>query len=676
MKHSGNRQSPEKTSKSAVDNPLVTIERLHAENEELKILLRDLKQAEEDMRHLASFPQTNPDPVMEVNSSCKVTFYNPGAQKALESLGMDKEDFSTFLPSDIEIILKDLGKKEESFFYRETKIKDRVFGLNIYLTPQYNVARIYAYDITEHKRIASLLQTRLRMSELAQRTGIEGLMQAALDEAELHTGSQIGFFHFVNEDQENLTLQAWSTNTLKNMCKAEGKGLHYPISQAGVWVECFHRRVPVIHNDYATLSHRKGLPKGHVPIVRELVVPILRDGSVVAIIGVGNKPKDYIQQDVDTLQALAMPIMDLVARQQAEEALRREKLFTDAVTETMPGLFFVINQDRRFVQWNRACEELLGFSSEQFGALDVLEPLLEPDREMAARKLREVFETGEAELEARVLGKDGVRVFRFAAKRLILGDEMFIIGNGVDITASKRTDEELRKLAEDLKHSNAELKQFAYAASHDLQEPLRGLAGFAALLEKRYKGKLDKDAGEFIDFIVNDAKRMQELIRDLLEYSQIETKSKILGDTNCSVVLEEAFYNLRSAVEETGAELTYDLLPTVTADASQLKRLFQNLIGNAIKFRGKEKPRIHISAEQKGKEWVFSFKDNGIGFDSQFADRIFVVFQRLHTRREYPGTGIGLAICKKIVEQHGGRIWVESEPRKGSTFYFTLPVRE
>jgi chemotaxis family two-component system sensor kinase Cph1 len=142
------------------------------------------------------------------------------------------------------------------------------------------------------------------------------------------------------------------------------------------------------------------------------------------------------------------------------------------------------------------------------------------------------------------------------------------------------------------------------------------------------------------------------------------------------VVLEEAFYNLRSAVEETGAELTYDLLPTVTADASQLKRLFQNLIGNAIKFRGKEKPRIHISAEQKGKEWVFSFKDNGIGFDSQFADRIFVVFQRLHTRREYPGTGIGLAICKKIVEQHGGRIWVESEPRKGSTFYFTLPVRE
>ena len=242
--------------------------------------------------------------------------------------------------------------------------------------------------------------------------------------------------------------------------------------------------------------------------------------------------------------------------------------------------------------------------------------------------------------------------------------------------AKCRTEEELRKSTEDLKRSNADLQQFAYAASHDLQEPLRGLASFAGLLGKRYKGKLDEKADEFIDYIIDDAKRMQELIRDLLEYSQIETKGKILTHTNSSVVLEEAFYNLRSAVKETGAELTYDLLPTVMADASQLKRLFQNLIGNAIKFRGKEKPRIHISAERKGNEWVFSVKDNGIGFASEFAARIFVVFQRLHTRREYPGTGIGLAICKKIVEHHGGRIWVESEPGKGSTFFFALPVDE
>jgi PAS domain S-box-containing protein len=240
--------------------------------------------------------------------------------------------------------------------------------------------------------------------------------------------------------------------------------------------------------------------------------------------------------------------------------------------------------------------------------------------------------------------------------------------------ARMNAEEELHKLAEDLKRSNTDLQQFAYAASHDLQEPLRGIAGFAGLLEKRYKGKLDKKADEFIDLIVSDSKRMQELIKDLLEYSRIDTKPKLAKPVNCAVVVEEAFYNLRAAVEETGTELTYDSLPIVAADPTQLKSLFQNLIGNAIKFRRQEKPRIHISAEQKGNEWVFSVKDNGIGFESGLAERIFVVFQRLHTRQEYPGTGIGLAICKKIVERHGGRIWAESEPGKGSTFYFTLPV--
>jgi PAS domain S-box-containing protein len=243
-------------------------------------------------------------------------------------------------------------------------------------------------------------------------------------------------------------------------------------------------------------------------------------------------------------------------------------------------------------------------------------------------------------------------------------------------SARMKAEEELHKLTEELKRSNTDLQQFAYAASHDLQEPLRGIAGFAGLLEKRYKDKLDKKADEFIDLIVSDSKRMQELIRDLLEYSRIETKLKVLKPANCSVVLEEAFYNLRSIVEETGTKLTYDYLPTVMADASQLKSLFQNLMGNAIKFHCQEKPRIHISAEQRGNEWVFSVKDNGIGFEPALAERIFVVFQRLHARQEYPGTGIGLAICKKIVERHGGRIWAESEPGKGSTFYFTLPVQE
>jgi len=238
----------------------------------------------------------------------------------------------------------------------------------------------------------------------------------------------------------------------------------------------------------------------------------------------------------------------------------------------------------------------------------------------------------------------------------------------IDITERKRSEDELKR-------SNLDLEQFAYAASHDLQEPLRGIAGFAKLLEKRYKGKLDEKADEFIDYIIDDTERMQMLIKDLLEYSRVSAKGIVFRPTNCSVALEQAIYNLRSAMEESGAELTYNLLPTVMGESSQLISLFQNLIGNAIKFRGSEPLKIHISAEQKENAWVFSLKDNGIGIDPEQAERIFVIFQRLHTKEEYSGTGIGLAVCKKIVEHHGGRIWVESEMGKGSTFYFTIPIK-
>jgi light-regulated signal transduction histidine kinase (bacteriophytochrome)/HAMP domain-containing protein len=234
----------------------------------------------------------------------------------------------------------------------------------------------------------------------------------------------------------------------------------------------------------------------------------------------------------------------------------------------------------------------------------------------------------------------------------------------------------LLKRTEELTRSNIELDQFASVVSHDLQEPLRMITAYVHVLQTQYGGKLDKDADEFIGFAVDGAKRMQGLINDLLTYSRVGTRGKEFTATDCNEVLALTLLNLKRAIDESGARITHDELPTVLGDEFQLGQLLQNLIGNAIKYQGGRPTEIRVECERVGDMWRFAVKDNGIGIDPVYAQRIFVIFQRLHTRQEYPGTGIGLAICKKIVERHRGQIWVESEPGKGSTFYFTLPIKQ
>jgi len=243
-----------------------------------------------------------------------------------------------------------------------------------------------------------------------------------------------------------------------------------------------------------------------------------------------------------------------------------------------------------------------------------------------------------------------------------------------DISERKTIERALQHHVKALERSNADLEQFGYVASHDLQEPLRMITSFTQLLAKRYKGKLDADADEFIAYIVDGATRMHRLINDLLAYARLGSRTAEFVPADCEAAFADAVSTLGSAMEENGATVTHGPLPTVMADKDQLGRLFQNLLSNGIKYRTVDPPAIHVSARRNGNEWLFSVRDNGIGIDPEQFERVFLIFQRLHGKSEYSGTGVGLAICKKIVERHGGKIWIESQAGKGSTFYFTLPA--
>jgi len=302
------------------------------------------------------------------------------------------------------------------------------------------------------------------------------------------------------------------------------------------------------------------------------------------------------------------------------------------------------------------------------------------------RLIEDTREIGRGNLDYSVAtgGKDEIGQLSRAFSRMAKGLKETVVSRDI-LTAEvaerrkaqlslQESEERLKKMVAELESSNAELQRFAYVASHDLQEPLRMVSSYTQLLEKRYKDKLDANAHDFINFAVDGAKRMQNLIDDLLAFSRVGTHGKPFALTNMEGVWQAAVDNLQVSIKKARAKVTHDPLPTLMADEGQLVQLLQNLIGNAIKFHGKEPPVVHVSAVQENDEWVFAVRDNGIGIESQYFERIFLVFQRLY-REEYPGTGAGLAIAKRIVERHNGRIWLESQPGQGSTFYFSIPEK-
>ncbi|MGV2288711.1 CHASE3 domain-containing protein [Trinickia sp. YCB016] len=357
---------------------------------------------------------------------------------------------------------------------------------------------------------------------------------------------------------------------------------------------------------------------------------------------------------------------------------RAEERFRLAV-EASPNAMIMVNSVGHIVLVNSQAEKMFGYARDELMGQGI--EMLVPERFRSKHPAyRDAFFRDPHSRPMGVgrdlygLRRDGTEMpIEIGLNPIETSEGMFVLSAIADITERKRAETNLRRRTEELARSNEDLEQFAYVASHDLQEPLRAVAGPLQLLQRRYQGQLDSRADEFIGHAVDGATRMQALIDDLLVYSRVGRPDDARQPTDCSQVLDQALKNLSALVQESGAQVTRDALPVVRALPTQLLLLFQNLVGNAIKFRRPDGPvHIHVGARAEEDGWRLWVKDNGIGIDPQYFERIFLIFQRLHTRREYPGTGIGLALCKRIVEQHGGRIWVESGQDEGTTFLFTL----
>ena len=556
-------------------------------------------------------------------------------------------------------------------------------------------------DITERKQNEEVNASRLHLVQFSLTHSLDELLEETLNEAERLTGSLIGFYHFVEDDQITLTLQMWSTRTKAEFCKAEGKGLHYPISEAGVWVDCVREGKAVIHNDYASLPHRKGMPEGHATVVRELVVPVFRGEKISAILGVGNKTASYTAKDAEIVSLIASLAWEIAERKRMEEQVRlSEQALAEAKVqqkaEERLRLFFerqlvgmgIASPQKRWLQVNDKLCEMTGYSREEMERLTWAEMTYPEDLESDASQF-ELLLKGETEgytLEKRFMRKDGSIVFAnlsVGCVRRAGGQLDYTLALMEDITERKQVEENIKKLNEELRQraraletANKELESFSYLVSHNLRTPLRAIAGFSGIMLDDYADKFDDEGKRLLNVVRNNTIRMGTLIDDILKFIRTGRVEMKISEADMDELAREALAEAKLAGPCAGDLQTgIGPLPPARGDISMLRQVFLNLFANAIKFsRHKQAPRIEAGGYIEGDEAVYFVKDNGAGFDMKYVGKLFGVFQRLHGVEEFEGTGIGLAIVKRIVNRHGGRAWAVGELDKGATIYFALPT--
>ena len=591
----------------------------------------------------------------------------------------------------------------------------------------------YVRDVTERKRMAEALEREAASLKLLEAvafaaneaSSVDDAMQFAVDRVCAHTGWPVGHAYMLDSCGELIQSSTWHVDD-PDRFRAFREPTQATRFTSGIWRagSALASGNPAWIMD-ATRSHdlkRLRVTK-EVGIKAGFAFPVLVESEVVAVLEFySDEEAEPDERLLEVMAHIGTVLGRVVERKRAGEAVASSEARTRLIIDGACDAFVAIGTDGVITDWNPEAEKIFGWSRQEAIGRPLAETIIpQRDRKAHRRGLARFLKTGEGPLmnkriEVTAVHRDGHELpVELAIRAAQYGDSYSFNAFVRDVTERKRAEEELarahtelearvkertaelaesnrllrREISErrkadeaaarhaaELERSNAELEQFAHVASHDLKEPLRMVASYLELLQRRYKGRLDTDADDFIHFAVDGALRMRNLMDGLLALSQVGTHGRPFGPTDCDAVVDKAVNDLAVAIAESRAVITRDPLPTVLGDAGQLEQLFQNLVSNAIKFRSEEEPRVHITARRKRTEWLFSVRDNGIGIDSKYSERIFVVFQRLHAREERSGTGIGLAISKKIVERHGGRIWIESRPDEGATFYFTIPRKE
>ncbi len=634
-----------------------------ANSEEIVIFVTDithhrktenaLKESEKKYREVAD---RLAEGVFEADSSGVVTYAN---HKIMSSLGLSEEDlknglkvFDVIAPQNLSLARERLGKvlSQEDVGAGEYVLKRKdgttfpalVHSLAIERDGKVVGVRGILVDISERKQAETALQeSERKYRELAELLG-SGVFEADTNGTLTYANRKgLALFGF-NEDDMKAGLNVLDV-IIPQELEVARENYARVLKQEDIGpVEYLLRRKD--GTTFPSLTHSSA---------------IVRDDAVAGVRGV---------------------VFDISDLKKTEHALREsEQRFRTLIKSLHEGIW-VLDKDDRTTFVNPRMAEMLGYTEEEMLGKPVYAfthsdaKWQEKTADYMARRKKGISE----QIEAELLRKDGKIVFALLETSPIQDEDGNYTGSiaGIqDITERKLDEERLKRTMTELDRSNKELEQFAYVTSHDLREPLRMMTSFSQLLEQRYQGKLDQTADEYISFIVDGAARMQKLIDDILLFSRVTTRALPFAPVEMNKVLQDALANLRSSIEETKARVTYEELPVVQADPSQMAQVLQNLIGNAIKFhREEEPPAVHVSASQEGEEWIFSVKDNGIGIDPELFSRLFNLFQRLHPQNEYPGTGVGLAVAKKIVQRHGGRIWVESRPGQGSVFFFSVPT--